>query len=667
MLVQPSVLGYLAERLTDVDDLYVGERLWAAAFAACSLDPSQSRPSSYAQVAWRSVFDRPLPPANLLLRDYARAIVELASREGADPEGIDLSRCKPPYADAAIRFDKLRKLSDAGRKKLSDGTNRIISSCAHFGDFGDYEIRPAMRKITTVPLSAPPGPSKANAFRAFKKSVLEGRPERMDAFDELENHRRLMRMPQILEKGHGLSWKSKEPSAQELAEAEELERRFLALLTADEVQSFGRDAEPWLEDSHSPETQKVDVERCGTWVAQRAIEIGGAAIDEAKIMYGTGSERPTIERLGKKYQWLALSELLCGLTSTLLLESGWGEDQTLRSYDLPVDVGFVRDIDPTVLSFNSGPTIGLEDDWLLDPKIALETVSEAELGIWPMRTDPGKDFDKLVVRTDVDRRRWFLLYEHAHVTELYPERTGEHGLRQQEFRRVFSVFVETIRLDEFIKALAKDKQVDVSEWEAPQLIDTTYLGEWLWRATWPQAQWSERVSKISPAVRMAFPLIEYIWESHLDLSLPEGARASMPAPWLARKLDLVEVPTLREVLDDRSGQSAFKRKTSTQGSIALLREDALDRLRLEAGLSCVWLLVAERNAWPGGSNAAGTWRRAEGVAWMDAGRIACKTWKRDRSALTTSSATRAARGGAVESSAKAGKRSEATQDREFKL
>ncbi|RTQ33679.1 ATP-binding protein [Variovorax gossypii] len=644
MLAQPGVLGYLAERLAHVDDLYVGERLWAAAFAACCLDPSQSRLSSYAQTAWRSVFDHPRPPANLLMRDYARAIVELASREGAGIEGISIGRCKPPYADAAIRLNKVPKLSDAWQKKLSDGASRIVSSCSHFGDFGDYDIKPAMGAITTVPLSTPQEPSKADAFRDFKKSVLEDRPERMAAFDELASHRRLMRIPQMVEKRGAFSFRSKKPSARELAKAEELERRFLARLTTDEVQSFERNAKPWLEDSHLPAVPKIDVARCCTWVALRAIAIGGSAVDKGNDAYGSSSERPTVERLGKKYQWLALSELLCGLTSTLFLESGWGEEHTLRSYDLPVDVGLVRDIDPTVLSFKSGSTTRPEDDWLLGPEIALESVGEAQLSSWPSRSDPGKDFDKLVVRTNTDGHRWFLLYEHAHVTEQYPEKTREHGLRQQEFRRVFSVFVETSQLDEFIAALSKDQQVDVSEWEVPQLIDTPYFGEWPWRATWPQAQWSERVSKISPAVRMTFPLTEYAWESHLDLSLPEGARAHMPAPWLARKLNLDLVPTLREMLDPQRSQGTFIQKISPQGSVALLQERALDRLHVEAALTCVWLLVAERNAWPDGSNAAGTWRRTEGVAWLKAGHIMSKTWKRDGSAANASSAARTARG-----------------------
>jgi len=69
-----------------------------------------------------------------------------------------------------------------------------------------------------------------------------------------------------------------------------------------------------------------------------------------------------------------------------------------------------------------------------------------------------------------------------------------------------------------------------------------------------------------------------------------------------------------------------------QGAISLLSDEALERLRHEAGLSCAWLLVAERNAWPGGNNAAATWRRVEGVEWMDSDRVVSRTWKRDGSA-----------------------------------
>ena len=93
------------------------------------------------------------------------------------------------------------------------------------------------------------------------------------------------------------------------------------------------------------------------------------------------------------------------------------------------------------------------------------------------------------------------------------------------------------------------------------------------------------------------------------------------------------MPSAGETLVDSAGQGVLTRKATEDDNVVLMSERGLERVRREAGLSCVWLLVAERNAWPGGSNAAATWRRAEGVAWMVGSRVVSRTWTRDGSAL----------------------------------
>ncbi|MGF6350964.1 hypothetical protein [Variovorax sp. W2I14] len=638
-LVQENLLTYLIQKLNDVDDNYVLERLWAAAFGACSNDPSRGRLQLYAQVAWQLVFSSS-PRKDLLLRDYARAIVELATHVGVDLAGVDATRCRPPYAEACIDLTKVRELTRTTEQRMSRGAQGIVSSCLHLGDFGDYEIKPTVREITTVALATLPIATRESAFRNFRSIVLTDRMDRIAAFHELEEHLRMMHIPQMVKGKTKLVFRRKTPSKAEIARAELLEKRLLALLSPDEVRSFREDAVPWLADSRSEQVERVDLKRCQTWVAVRAIEMGGPAIEVDGPHSTSTSDRPVVERLSKKYQWLALSELLCGLGSTLCLESGWQEDRTLRPYDFPTDFGFVRDVDPTVLLHDPRPTAKIGDAWMFGEPITLEAVSEDDLGAWPVRDDPSREFDKKVVRVGGDGQRWFALYDHTHKTDRYREKSVEHGMRQQEFRRIFTVFVETSRLGEFVAAVKDDQDIDVSDWEVPQLTDGPYLGEVFWRAIAPMEQWSDRGVKVPSSIRLAYPICQYIWESHLDLSLTDGARAYLPASWLANKLGWTILPGAEGTLVDGGGQSVFIRKSTEEDNVVLLSEGALERLRRESGLSCVWLLVAERNAWPGGSNAAATWRRAEGVAWMDDGRVVSSAWMRDGSALEVAQGSR---------------------------
>ena len=245
-----------------------------------------------------------------------------------------------------------------------------------------------------------------------------------------------------------------------------------------------------------------------------------------------------------------------------------------------------------------------------------------------------------IVRTDAHGNRWFVLYDHAHQTDRYVDKAAEHGMRQQEFRRIFSVFVEASRVEEFTTALESGEDVNVSDWEVPQLTDGPYLGEIFWRPLVSSEQWSARGVRTPAAIRFAHPLCQYVWESHLDLSLAEGARAFLPAPWLAKKLELTVLPSAGVTLVDSAGEQVLSRTSVDDGDVVLLGEDALNRLASEAGMRCIWLLVAERNAWPGGSNGAATWRRAEGVAWMDGSRVVSRTWSRDGSARDVAKGSR---------------------------
>ncbi|MBF0266923.1 MAG: hypothetical protein HQL46_16795, partial [Gammaproteobacteria bacterium] len=43
----------------------------------------------------------------------------------------------------------------------------------------------------------------------------------------------------------------------------------------------------------------------------------------------------------------------------------------------------------------------------------------------------------------------------------------------------------------------------------------------------------------------------------------------------------------------------------------------------------VWLMIAERNSWPGGNNSEFCGRRSEGMTWCDTGNWKQVQWKND--------------------------------------
>lgn len=64
-------------------------------------------------------------------------------------------------------------------------------------------------------------------------------------------------------------------------------------------------------------------------------------------------------------------------------------------------------------------------------------------------------------------------------------------------------------------------------------------------------------------------------------------------------------------------------------SHAFIDKDLFDSFLAEDGLSCVWIFVAERSAWPGGGNVHASWRRSEGFVWLKKGKPQMHHWNDD--------------------------------------
>jgi hypothetical protein len=131
-------------------------------------------------------------------------------------------------------------------------------------------------------------------------------------------------------------------------------------------------------------------------------------------------------------------------------------------------------------------------------------------------------------------------------------------------------------------------------------------------------------------LEVAFPCVKYHWESHLDASLPEGASAHLPAPWLANQLSIAPMLSDPRVYVDALGKPQLICSMGPDdGSHAFIRQDIFERMLKEKGLACVWTFVAERGVWPGGGNSHAAWRRSEGVVWFERGRPKMESWKED--------------------------------------
>ena len=93
----------LVEGFADVNDPYVVERVYAVAYGVATRSHDPAEVKILAECTYSRVFGIGAPPANILLRDYARGVVERARHLGS-PIDVDVTRIRPPYDSAPPVF-----------------------------------------------------------------------------------------------------------------------------------------------------------------------------------------------------------------------------------------------------------------------------------------------------------------------------------------------------------------------------------------------------------------------------------------------------------------------------------------------------------------------------------------------------------------------------------
>ena len=91
------VLYQVIPNFVKVNDLYVSERLYSVAYGCALRSNDSDAKMSLAQLVYDVVFKAGAPPCHVLLRDYARGVVEVALRDGLDLKDIEVHKIKPPY------------------------------------------------------------------------------------------------------------------------------------------------------------------------------------------------------------------------------------------------------------------------------------------------------------------------------------------------------------------------------------------------------------------------------------------------------------------------------------------------------------------------------------------------------------------------------------------
>ncbi len=642
MVIDPKLFGDLIKAFEKVDDIYIHERILAAAYGACCREASSYHLSAAALCAYNAVFADGKPVPHLLLRDYALGILECAQAHKALPSSIDIAKCRPPFNSLPPDFNLQQ--ADVEAIAAAAGNDRILySTTPHRSDFGTYEIAPAVRDFLAISLNEPVPLTKEERLARFERECVALSAERIKWFLQIKIHVRHSQFAVTLN-----SFSADQPDQVINYGAEETEqgvagrdarfkqadRAFRKLLSPDEVAAYEDDGLAVLRSANSSEEEnrpEFDARQAGLWVAKRAYELGWANELFPEDRSGPSEldqNRPPVERIGKKYQWIAHHEMMARLADNFWLENRY--DGGPKPFEAIQDIDFIRDIDPTIIC-SSLPKADFQQShnvWAAVPAVSAHRVDDNDLEQWAKGLDLRDELKSLPIRTDASGTSWLVLSEHQSET-LRDDAAGSRSFdyRQQEFRLFHTVCVKKADVQSIVNALVERAQIDVMDWDPLQQTNTGFLWEAPWRNTWPQKMWFDETFHLPDRAELAFSLMRYHWESNEDLSFDDGARSHLPSPWLAKKLKLSRVDDGPNWVD-QNGKVGFQSFSGQEwGGISLVRKDLIDDF-LDSEWTVLSVLVAERNASPTNQPGARFGSRFEGVCWLHEKRWLGKSWRR---------------------------------------
>jgi hypothetical protein len=342
-----SIIIKLLKRFNAIDDVYIIERLYAVAYG-CALRESQPRNlKSLATYIYNTEFAEGRPRVHILIRDYAKGIVELYHRN--DPAAtFDKKLYLPPYdtpLPSRIISEKTLEKHYPHSKNDDESYGSIRFSVDGMGDFGRYVIESNLHRFTNVKLDGSFSLSEQDKLDLILQSLTQDQRNQVDKAKGGPLKPLLVRF--IGEPGGTpdfLKDIDAEKFDKELQECWRSLRGSLNHLSAQQIALLKK----YIDGKHLRDNSQFDAKRGARWIFRRVIKLGWdpklhGEYDRSLQRWSYGREASKPERIGKKYQWQALHEFLAIVADNYKLSKDEG-----ATYEGTWQL-HVRDIDPSCM------------------------------------------------------------------------------------------------------------------------------------------------------------------------------------------------------------------------------------------------------------------------------------------------------------------------------
>jgi hypothetical protein len=376
-------------------------------------------------------------------------------------------------------------------------------------------------------------------------------------------------------------------------------RAELEAALGDRWDTFVKEIEP-LVDTTGPEGYQFDLGIVQRWLFERVLELGWT---EARFgEFDIRSQHPytrdprTQERIGKKYQWIALHECLARISDNFHFRPWTGSGE---QYDGPWQV-HRRDIDPTLLTTTSRRT-GWWDDtpatWWAPWRVP--SWEPDDEGQWLRREDLPRLADLTSVKDPTDGSEWLVVDGGARWT------LHSQGIERDLKRDVsYELRAYAVRADQFAALLAWAREANLANMATPDSGDfyKVFMGEYPWapayldaRRDGPRDEWHEW-TKAPSRVRLLSDTY-HVESSDYDKGIEENFTVLLPAKWIVEGMAL-DWRGHEGLMFDGDGLLIARDPSLAEPgrSALLLRRDQTIRFMRDAGLELLWVFRGERRS-----------------------------------------------------------------------
>ena len=337
----------------------------------------------------------------------------------------------------------------------------------------------------------------------------------------------------------------------------------------------------------------------GRWIAKRILDDFGYHDSECSVYdsavtqeTGGGRGKPKwAERIGKKYQWVALKQLASCLYDSVEQEKDSRERTTGR---LPLILKEERKLDPTITP-SKRPDRKPEECWWVGGNVDLSSTKQLDYATWLRHRDDLPSMQSLLDPKDNDGQRWLPLVCDPTWSENREGRTHDEPYRST-WMELRSFLVPETHFEKATKAISHRKFFGERMPQNAQWLNT-FVGEYPWAIACnvETDDWLGFNTNVGGSNLDFVPVFnEVVCEWEYDATLPSSIYFRVPT----RAFFNAE-PLWWNGADGFStleGKTVFRDPSASEGGPSTLVADLDDLLRrLEClGLRLVWTLLGEK-------------------------------------------------------------------------